>query len=138
MILCVINWFYGIVENNIKKKLLSKVDLTFKKAVEISHSMEAANKDVSMWEKQELNFQQSIRFKRDASQIVDENGSIKGRNSKRQESVESKRRLKEFMLLLWQSRTIKIDCKYKNYKCSLCLRVGHLKDVCKIKNNTIN
>jgi len=54
---------YGIKDNNIKKRLLLEDNLSFKKSVEMCLSMEAANNNVSSWEKQEeVNYQRSGGF----------------------------------------------------------------------------
>jgi len=58
---------YGIKDVNIKKPLLSETKLTFKRSVELCLSMEAADKDVSEWGSQELNYQKFVKTKSNKS-----------------------------------------------------------------------
>lgn len=111
---------YGIRDNNIKKRLLSESELSFKRCIEICLLMEAANNDILTWGKQEeINYQWSVKIK-----------------PSDQRSVTGEGRMICYCCELAGHK--KPFCKYKDFKCEFCARVGHLKKVCKAKGKLGN
>ncbi|CAI6365252.1 unnamed protein product [Macrosiphum euphorbiae] len=125
---------YGIKDVHIKKRLLSETKLTFKRSVELSLSMEAADKDVSKWESQELNYQKFMKTKNNKS--VKDWGKGKLKTEKKESSKGMSGKIVCFCCGVVGHT--KPNCKYKSLVCSNCSKVGHLKKVCKIKKSNVN
>jgi len=126
---------YGIKDVNIKKRLLSETKLTFRRSVELCLSMEAADKDVSKWENQALNYQKKLKTK--------SNKSIKDWGKGRQKTEKEPSNYKGMSgkivcFCCGVAGHTKPNCKYKSLVCSNCSKVGHLKKVCKIKKSNVN
>lgn len=118
---------WGLKDQNIKKRLLSEELLTFKKCVEMSIAMEAANNDVTRLDQREerINYQKQFKFKR---KIQPKKEGRKG--------VENKSKI--VCYCCGTPGHTKPECKYKMSICLNCKKSGHLKKVCKAKANNIN
>lgn len=134
---------WGIRDSNIKKKLLSDGLLTFKKCVEISLAVESANNDVSKLDHQEeINYHKTSRrknnkFKEDQAG----NGKLTTINNNFKTGMEtssSPRNDKVVCYCCGIRGHVKTNCKYKNYSCKRCFKVGHLQKVCKSKSKSVN
>ncbi|XP_060881536.1 uncharacterized protein K02A2.6-like [Metopolophium dirhodum] len=130
---------YGIRDNNIKKRLMSEPELTFRKSVTLCLSMEAANNDVSHWEKQELNYQRGMKFKQNRQPW----GQGKSRKAHRSDSMPNNQKdstnnsshgRKTVCFCCGKAGHTKPFCKYKHLTCTKCSKVGHLLKVCKAKS----
>jgi len=134
---------YGIRDNNIKKRLMSEPELTFKKSVTFCLSMEAVNNDVSHWEKQELNYQRGMKFKQNRQPW----GQGKSRKAHRSDSMPNNQKdstnnsshgRKTVCFCCGKAGHTKPFCKYKHLTCTKCSKVGHLIKVCKAKSKAGN
>ncbi|XP_008178248.1 uncharacterized protein LOC103307755 [Acyrthosiphon pisum] len=130
---------YGIRDNNIKKRLMSEPELTFRKSVTLCLSMEAANNDVSHWEKQELNYQRGMKFKQNRQPW----GQGKSKKAHRSDSMPNNQKdstnnsshgRKTVCFCCGKAGHTKPFCKYKHLTCTKCSKVGHLIKVCKAKS----
>lgn len=122
---------WGLRDQHIKKRLLSEDGLTFKKCVELSLAMEAANNDVSQLEQraESIKYQKQFKFKQKSQQ---KRGSLEQVVSKKDGSNYVGKKQVVCYCCGTQGHT-KPDCKYKMLTCLNCKKVGHLKKVCKVK-----
>lgn len=128
---------WGIKDINIKKRLLLEDSLSLKKCVELSTAMESACKDVSKLEQCiEMNYQKWFNKKKTMK-----SSSFKEADAVRSLSSHTTSRTQEKNV---QDKNIycyccggkghkKPLCKYKSYKCNICLKIGHLGKICKAK-----
>lgn len=110
---------------------MSEDGLTFKKCVELSLAMEAANNDVSQLEQraESIKYQKQFKFKQKSQQ---KRGSLEQVVSKKDGSNYVGKKQVVCYCCGTQGHT-KPDCKYKMLTCLNCKKVGHLKKVCKVK-----
>ena len=105
----------GLTSDKLRKALLCEKNLNFKKAVEISLSLETANKDA-------LEIQQGL--KKNFSQ----------RPSVNEIKPASKNLFNPKPCFRCLKTNHKEDrCFFKNAECSICHKVGHIKSACKFK-----
>lgn len=122
---------------------MSEPGLTFKKSVTLCLSMEAANNDVSHWEKQELNYQRGMKFKQTRQPWE----QVKSRKAHRSDSMSNNQKdstnnssygRKTVCFCCGKAGHTKPFCKYKHLTCTKCSKVGHLIKVCKAKSKAGN
>lgn len=142
----------GLVSDNLKKRLFTESDLTFKKAVEISLSWESAEHDVAVvhvstsqpsmnycgpsknfqkkrpGRQSEGNFSTSGRFNGNQGQQPRPNVNHQGFRPK--PDVKSNGNLGQQCTCCGRTNHVKSKCRYLNYSCNFCKVKGHLNAVC--------
>ena len=112
----------GLRDGAIQKKLLSVVDLTFKRATEIALAMEIADKNTQ-------DFRPNVASKvKNISRETTQKAKSKFNNQNRIENPK-----KGFTCFRCGGSHAPNLCKFKDEKCYLCLKKGHIAKVCQSK-----
>ena len=108
---------WGLRNNNIKKRLLGEGNLTYQRAVELATTLDMAAKDVASMENLSRSSANEINFV-----TRDRQGP----------GYQSSNDQKDQQCLRCEGRNHRAaECRYRQYKCNLCTKVGHLGRVCK-------
>jgi hypothetical protein len=111
----------GLSNASIQKKLLSEKDLTFAKAIDIAHGMEAAASHSAA-----LHSQNPEETDNSEVNVIGKHAqSAKGKTSQHQAPASST------VCYRCGKKHLSADCPYKQYTCNHCKKVGHLASVCR-------
>ena len=108
---------WGLRNNNIKKRLLGESNLTYQRAVELATTLEMAAKDVASMENLSRSSADGINF------VTRDRQGPRYRSSNDQKDQQCFR--------CGGSNHRAAECRYRQYKCNLYTKVGHLSRVCK-------
>lgn len=109
---------WGLRHGSIQKRLLGEKDLTYARAVELAHSLEAASRDAA-----EMGTMQ--KYQAEAINYVGKKPSQSSWNN-----GASNENIRCFCCGKGNHRAA--VCKYRQYRCSVCKKEGYLAQVCKV------
>lgn len=142
---------WGVRNNNIKKRLLSETDLTYKKCVELAVSMEATMREVSelaagtskinlvknRYQRPTQNAQRNQPIQQHQPSHGQQRNQQRSQpyNGQRSQTSDHQNSKMKTCFCCGKGNHISKDCYYRNFTCNFCGKVGHLKKVCKALNS---
>ncbi|XP_039291150.1 uncharacterized protein K02A2.6-like [Nilaparvata lugens] len=131
---------WGIRNTGIKKRLLSEPDLTYKKCIELSISLETTLRGVaelnatSNFTSSKINYNKSFRPSTSTNSSKPSRPNLTA-NPQFSTTKGDPGQWKK-CYCCGKANHLSKNCHFRNYKCHVCGKQGHLKNVCKVRKTS--